>query len=69
MGDRKRYPEFFKTWVYDYVEKTIQRKILILRYTGETKMKFSAIAIKLGLDESNMFKYHKEAVNAMISAG
>lgn len=64
----KRYPEFFKTWVYDYVEKTIQRKILILRYTGETKMKFSAIAIKLGLDESNMFKYHKEAVNAMISA-
>ena len=63
----KRYPDFFKDWIYDYVENPIERKILILRYTGETKMKFSAVAIKLRLDESNMFKYHKRAVERLIS--
>lgn len=63
----KRYPEFFKKWVFDYIENTTERKILIMRYTGESKMKFSAIAIELGLDESNMFKYHKRAVEHLIS--
>lgn len=63
----KRYPEFFKSWISDYVENQTERKILIMRYTGDTKMKFSAIAIELGMDESNMFKYHKKAVEHLIS--
>lgn len=62
----KRYPDFFKQWVFDNVENNTERKILILRYTGETRMKFSAIAIELHLDESNMFKYHKRAVTALV---
>jgi hypothetical protein len=64
----KRYPEFFKKWIYDYVENAKERKILLMRYTGDTKKKFTAIAIELGLDESNLFKYHKKAVERLISA-
>lgn len=63
----KRYPDFFKQWVIDNIENSIERKILILRYTGDTQMKFCAIALELHLDESNMFKYHKRAVNALVS--
>ena len=62
----KRYPDFFKKWVYDYIENSTERKILLMRYTGEHKMKFSAIAIELKMDESNMFKYHKRAVERLI---
>ena len=63
----KRYPDFFKQWVTDNLENTIERKILIMRYTGKERMKFSAIALELHLDESNMFKYHKRAVNGLVS--
>lgn len=63
----KRYPEFFKEWVCDNVDNLRERKILLLRYGGETKMKFSAIAMELNIDESNLFKYHKRAVMRMIS--
>lgn len=63
----KKYPEFFKSWVNDCVENARERKILIMRYTGESKMKFSAIALELNMDESNLFKYHKKAVMRMIA--
>ena len=62
----KRYPDFFKQWITDYIENTTERKILIMRYTGESRMKFSAIALELKLDESNLFKYHKRAVERLI---
>lgn len=62
----KRYPDFFKKWVTDSTDSAVERKILIMRYTGSTKMKFAAIALNLGLDESNMFKYHKRAVERLI---
>ena len=64
----KRYPEFFKKWIYDYVENAKERKILLMRYTGDTKKKFTAIAIELGMDESNLFKKHRKAVERLISA-
>jgi len=64
----KKYPEFFETWVGDYVEKPRDRRILIMRYTGKHKMTFTAIAAELGVDESNLFKYHKRAVECLISA-
>ena len=63
----KRYPDFFKQWIYENTDNTIERKILMMRYTGETQMKFSAIALELHLDESNLFKYHKRAVNRLLS--
>lgn len=65
----KRYPDFFKRWVYDNIENNTERKILLMRYTGESQMKFFAIALELKLDESNLFKYHKRAVNKLISWG
>ena len=64
----KKYPDFFKQWVTDSIENTRERKILLLRYCGDTRKKFSAIAIDLGMDESNMFKYHKRAVERLIYA-
>lgn len=63
----KRYPEFFKQWIYGSTDNNIERKILMMRYTGESQMKFSAIALELKLDESNLFKYHKRAVNRLIT--
>ena len=63
----KRYPDFFKRWIYDHIENRIERKIMLMRYTGESQMKFCAIALELKLDESNMFKYHKKAVNSLIT--
>lgn len=64
----KRYPDFFEVWVEDYVKNPRDRRILIMRYTGKHRMKFTAIAAELGVDESNLFKYHKRAVEALISA-
>ena len=64
----RRYPDFFKEWVSDYVENPRDRKILIMRYTGDCRMTFIGIATELGIDESNTQKYHKRAVNALISA-
>ena len=63
----KKYPEFFKQWIGDYIDNQIERKILIMRYTGETQKKFAAIAIDLNMDLSNLFKYHKRAVERLIT--
>lgn len=62
----KRYPEFFKQWVYESTDNRIERQILLLRYTGIEQMKFEAIAIKMNMDLSNLFKYHKKAVESMV---
>ena len=64
----KRYPEFFKEWIADYVDKPRDREILILRYTGKDRLTFTAIAATIGVDESNLFKYHKRAVESLIAA-
>lgn len=61
----KRYPDFFKQWVNDYIENRIERRVLIERYTGDTKKKFAAIAIDMGMDERNVFRYHKRAVERL----
>lgn len=64
----KRYPEFFEAWISDYVSKPRDRKILMKRYMGKDRMSFTAIAADMGVDESNLFKYHKRAVEELISA-
>lgn len=63
----KHYPEFFKKWVYDSTDNLIERRIMLARYTGDEQMKFEAIAIKYKMDTSNLFKYHKRAVESMVS--
>ena len=63
----KRYPDLFEKWVNDATDNPTKRKIMMLRYTGETRMNFPAIAIELRIDQSNMFKYHKSVVERIIS--
>ena len=63
----KRYPEFFKSWLEDYLENPTDRRILTMRYTGVNKTKFAAIAIELGMDECNVFRRHKKAIERLIS--
>ena len=63
----KRYPEFFVRWVTDSLENLAERRVLIKRYTGDTQMKFESIAYDLGMDASYMFRYHKRAVERLIS--
>ena len=63
----KRYPDFFVRWVTDSLDNLTERRILIRRYTGDDKTKFTTIALDLGLDESNLFKYHKRAVERLIA--
>ena len=63
----KRYPDFFKQWIYDITDNRIERKVMLLRYTGENQMKFYAIAIELNTDERNVYMYHKRAITKLIS--
>lgn len=62
----KNYPEQFKRQVYDLTDNKIERKIMMLRYTGDEPLKFEAIAIDLKMDERNVFRYHKNVINLII---
>lgn len=64
----RKYPAFFESWVSDYIEKPRDQQILIMRYTTTPRLTFTAIAAELNIDESNLFKYHKRAVERLISA-
>lgn len=63
----KRYPEFFKNYIYDITDNRTARNIMLLRYSGESPMKFEAIAITLKIDVRNVFAYHKKTLDAIIS--
>ena len=64
----KRYPDFFKQWIYDQIDNRMQRKVMMLRYTGEEQMKFYAIALEMNTDERNVYLYHQRAINRLISS-
>lgn len=65
----KRYPDFFvQQLVRDYADVRLEREIMRLRYTGEFKMKFEAIAITLGTTERHVYELHKNVVERIISA-
>jgi hypothetical protein len=63
----KRYPDFFKQWVYETTDNRIERKIMLLQYTGDNQMKFFAIALELNTDERNVFAYHKKFIDRLIT--
>lgn len=63
----KRYPEYFMRWVKDTTDDILERKVMMLRYTGEEQNKFEAIAIKMNIDIRRVFKYHKNVVDKLIS--
>ena len=65
----KRYPEYFESWINDITDNRIARKIMKLRYMGDTPLKFEAIAIDMNMDTRNVFTYHKKVIEAIISAG
>lgn len=63
----KRYPEWFEnTFIPDLTDNPTARRIMILRYTGKSPMKFEAIAIELGIDVRNVFAHHKTVLDAII---
>lgn len=62
----KRYPEYFKTMIYDLTDNRNERKIMLLRYTGEP-LKFEAIAYEMNTDVRNVFSYHKKVIDLIIS--
>lgn len=65
----KRYPEYFEKWIKDTTDNRIARKIMKLRYMGDTQLKFEAIAYEMNMDLRNVFTYHKKVIDEIISAG
>lgn len=63
----KRYPEYFEKWINDLTDNRNCRKIMRLRYMGDTQMKFEAIAFEMNTDVRNVFLYHKKVINLIIS--
>ena len=63
----KKYPDFFKKWMADTTDSKPQRRVMELRYTGDTPMKFEAIAIKLGISPRRVFELHKKVLDVLIS--
>ncbi len=63
----KRYPDFFIKMINDITDNKIARKIMFLRYTGETPLKFEAISYDLNIDVRNVFTYHKKVIDTIIS--
>lgn len=73
----KRYPDFFKNWVCDITDNRLERKTVIFRYHGDEEdknkpegihpLKFYEIADKLCTVERNVFIYHKNFVDRLIS--
>ena len=63
----KRYPDFFNSWIADVTDSIPQRRIMQLRYTGTTPMKFEAIAIEMGISPRCVFEHHKKVIDRLIS--
>lgn len=62
----KRYPEYFMRLVKDITDDNTKRNIMELRYTGDTPLKFEAIAIKLNISIRRVFEKHKSVIDKMI---
>lgn len=73
----KRYPDFFKQWICDITDNRLERKVVLFRYYGDDEdenkpegihpLKFYEIADKLHTVERNVFIYHKNFVDRLIS--
>ena len=63
----KRYPDHFKQMIYDLTDNINERKVMLLRYVGEVQLKFEAISYEMNTDIRNVFKYHKNVIDKIIS--
>ena len=62
----KRYPEYFKQWMKDLTDDNTARRIMELRYTGDTPMKFEAISYEIYVSPRRVFEKHKSVVDRII---
>lgn len=61
----KRYPDYFRTMIYDLTDNINARKIMLFRYIDG--LKFEAIAFEMNTDIRNVFSYHKKIIDLIIS--
>ena len=62
----KRYPEHFNKLIDDLTDNRNCRKVMRLRYCGESPLKFEAISYEMNTDIRNVFKYHKKVIDLII---
>lgn len=63
----KRYPEYFEKWISDITDNRNCRKVMRLRYMGDSPLKFEAISIEMNTDIRNVFAYHKKVIDAIVT--
>lgn len=63
----KRYPDHFKELINDITDNRNCRRVMLMRYTGESPLKFEAIAYEMNIDVRNVFAYHKKVIDKIIS--
>ena len=61
----KRYPEYFEKWMKDLTDNKNSLKVMKLRYIDN--LKFEAVAYELNMDVRNVFSYHKQVIDLIIS--
>lgn len=64
----KRYPEYFWQWMLDLSDDFVARKIMQMRYMGDSPMKFEAIALELNIALRRVFEKHKKIIDRIVSA-
>ena len=63
----KRYPDYFESWIRDLTDDYTARRIMYMRYLGDSPMKFEAIALELNIAPRRVFEKHKKVVDRIIS--
>lgn len=61
----KRYPLYFENWMRDLTDNRNCRKVMKLRYLQN--LKFEAVAYEMNIDVRNVFLYHKQVIDLIIS--
>ena len=62
----KRYPDYFQEWMLDLSDDFTARKIMRMRYVGDSPMKFEAIALELNIALRRVFEKHKKIIDCII---
>lgn len=61
----KRYPEYFTNWMRDLTDNKNSLRVMNLRYIDN--LKFEAVAYEMNIDVRNVFLYHKQVIDLIIS--
>ena len=63
----KRYPDSFENMINGLTDNEKCRRVMKLRYTGEKQLKFEAISYEMNTDVRNVFMYHRQVIDKIIS--